>query len=94
MTRAPLAQHEEFQHHFLQWLKKGDSLFWVAGEAGSGKSRLMNFITEHPKTRQTLSQWASHHHLITASFYYWHAGTELQKSQEGLLQSLLYKIFS
>ena len=91
---SPLAQHEEFQHHFLQWLKKGDSLFWVAGKAGSGKSTLMKFITEHPKTRQALSQWASDHHLITASFYFWHAGTELQKSQEGLLQSLLYKIFS
>ena len=89
---SPLSQHGELQHHFLQWLKNGHGLFWVTGKAGSGKSTLMKFITEHPKTGQALSQWASHQHLITASFYFWHAGTALQKSQEGLLRSLLYEI--
>ncbi|KAK0513341.1 hypothetical protein JMJ35_004327 [Cladonia borealis] len=89
----PLSQNGELQHHFLQWLKNGNGFFWVTGKAGSGKSTLMKFITEHPKTRQALSQWASHQHLITASFYFWHAGTALQKSQEGLLRSLLYEIF-
>ena len=89
----PLSQHGELQHHFLQWLKNGNGLFWITGKAGSGKSTLMKFITEHPKTRQALSQWASHQHLITAGFYFWHAGTALQKSQEGLLRSLLYEIF-
>ena len=91
---SPLSQHGELQHRFLQWLKNDNDLFWVTGKAGSGKSTLMKFITEHPKTRQALSEWASHQHLITASFYFWHAGTVLQKSQEGLLQSLLYEIFS
>ena len=91
---STLSQHGELQHHFLQWLETGDGLFWVSGKAGSGKSTLMKFITEHPKTRQALSQWASDQHLITAGFYFWHAGTVLQKSQEGLLQSLLYETFS
>ena len=91
---STLSQHGELQHHFLRWLETGDGLFWVSGKAGSGKSTLMKFITEHPKTRQALSQWASDQHLITASFYFWHAGTGFQKSQEGLLQSLLYEIFS
>ena len=91
---SPISQHGELQHHFLQWLKNGNGIFWITGKAGSGKSTLMKFITEHPKTRQALSQWASHQHLITASFYFWHAGTVLQKSQEGLLQSLLYEILS
>ena len=89
-----LSQHGQLQHHLLQWLKTGGGLFWIGGKAGSGKSTLMKFITEHPKTRQALSQWASDQHLITASFYFWHAGTALQKSQEGLLQSLLYETFS
>ena len=91
---STLSQHGELQHRFLQWLKTGDGLFWVSGKAGSGKSTLMKFITEHPKTREALSQWASDQHLITASFYFWHAGTVIQKSHEGLLQSLLYEIFS
>ena len=89
-----LSQHGELQHHFLQWLKNSNGIFWVTGKAGSGKSTLMKFITEHPKTRQALSQWTSHQHLITAGFYFWHAGTALQKSQEGLLRSLLYEILS
>ena len=87
-----LSQHGDLQHHFLQWLKNGNGIFWVTGKAGSGKSTLMKFITEHPKTRQALSQWTSHQYLITAGFYFWHAGTALQKSQEGLLRSLLYEI--
>lgn len=91
---SSLSQHGELQHHFQQWLKTGDGLFWVTGKAGSGKSTLMKFIAEHPKTRQALLQWASDQHLITASFYFWHAGTVFQKSQEGLLKSLLYEIFS
>ena len=91
---STLSQHGEPQHHFLQWLESGDGLFWVSGKAGSGKSTLMRFITEHLKTRLALSRWASDQQLITAGFYFWHAGTVLQKSQEGLLQSLLYETFS
>ena len=90
---SPLSQHGELQHHFLQWLKNGNGVFWVTGKAGSGKSTLMKYITEHPKTRQALSQWASNQHLITAGFYFWHAGTAMQKSQIGLFRSLLYEIF-
>lgn len=32
--------------------------------------------------------------VVTASFYFWSAGTSMQKSQQGLFQSLLYEIFS
>ena len=91
---STLSQHGEPQHHFLQWLESGDGLFWISGKAGSGKSTLMRFITKHLKTRLALSRWASDQQLITAGFYFWHAGTVLQKSQEGLLQSLLYETFS
>lgn len=32
--------------------------------------------------------------VVMASFYFWSAGTAMQKSQQGLFQSLLYEIFS
>ncbi|KAF2476737.1 uncharacterized protein BDR25DRAFT_339639 [Lindgomyces ingoldianus] len=32
--------------------------------------------------------------VVVASFYFWSAGTSMQKSQQGLFQSLLYEIFS
>ena len=93
-AESPLSQYAEHHHHFFQWLEDGNGLFWISGKAGSGKSTLMKYITEHPKTRRALRRWSSNRQLITASFYFWHAGTTLQKSQEGLLRSLLYEILS
>lgn len=41
-----------------------------------------------------LQQWADEKELVTAVFGFWHAGTELERSQEGLIQSLLHGILS
>ena len=54
----------------------------------------MKFVDGHPSTRCALREWSGDLPLITASFYFWNSGTELQKSQEGLLRSLLYEILS
>lgn len=81
--------------HFGSWLESASShgVFWISGKAGSGKSTLMKFLYEHQKTRDALLTWAgSQEHLAIASHYFWAAGTEKQKSQEGLLRSLLHDI--
>ena len=39
-----------------------------------------------------LVMWAGETSLATASFYFWDAGTAMQKSQQGLLQTLLYEV--
>lgn len=77
---------------FKSWLEKGDGAFWISGKAGSGKSTLMKFIDNSSCTTELLQKWAGPRQLIVASFYFWNTGTEMQKSQEGLLQSILYKI--
>jgi hypothetical protein len=59
---------------------------------GSGKSTLMKYIEDHPTTNQLLQSWSRPSHLVTASFYFWNSGTMMQKSLQGLLQSLLYTI--
>jgi hypothetical protein len=41
-----------------------------------------------------LDEWASPVTLVFASFYFWNPGTSMQKSQLGLLQSLLHTILS
>ncbi|KAL2822236.1 hypothetical protein BDW59DRAFT_149607 [Aspergillus cavernicola] len=77
-----------------EWLLKGDRIYWLSGKAGSGKSTLMKYIDQDDRTTNFLEQWASPLDLVVASFYFWNPGTTMQKSQQGLLQSLLYEIFA
>lgn len=77
----------------LAWLREGKGFFWVSGKPGSGKSTFMKFVADHPSTLSALTRWASPRRTVLASHYFWSAGTPMQKSQQGLLQSLLYDIF-
>src|ERR1700681_2535463 len=53
----------------------------------------MKFICEHEDTATNLENWAKGRQLIVAQFFFWNAGRQaLQKSQEGLLRSILYQI--
>ena len=79
---------------FVDWLAHGNDVFWITGRAGSGKSTLMKFLSHHQETMKVLESWSGQQKLVVASFYFWASGTELQKSQEGLLKSLLYEILS
>lgn len=83
---------EDSASPFKTWLAEGSGAFWVSGKAGSGKSTLMKYINHSPITTNLLRTWARARQLITASFYFWNTGTEMQRSQEGLLQSILYEI--
>lgn len=82
------------QIKFVDFLQGAGNLFWVQGKPGSGKSTLMKFLSSHAETRLHLEQWASgsERKLLLASHFFWYAGTRLQKSQAGLLRSLLYEI--
>src|ERR1700761_6228839 len=79
---------------FEKWLQSANGMFWIAGKAGSGKSTLMKFIHTHSKVASSLLRWAGNSPLLVASHFFWSAGTKLQKSQDGLLRTLLYQIFA
>lgn len=82
-----------FNPKFTEWLERKQGVYWIAGKAGSGKSTLMKFLGDNnPLVLQALKTWSSPRRLITAAHYFWNAGTPEQKSQEGLLRSLLYDI--
>ena len=68
-----------------------DKLYWVTGKAGSGKSTLMKYIARPAKLY--LQSWSKERQLVTASFYFWNSGDEIQTTQEGLLKALLAQIF-
>jgi len=53
---------------------------------------MMKYVIRDARTFSSLHQWSSPLTCLTAAFYSWNAGDELQKSQDSLLQSLLYQI--
>lgn len=81
------------QTPFATWLENTDGIFWINGKAGSGKSTLMKFLSDHDRTAKALQTWSGNDRLILASHFFWITGTPMQKSQQGLLQSLLFHIF-
>jgi hypothetical protein len=80
--------------NFADWLQNGDGLYWLKGKAGSGKSTLMKYIYEDPRTQHLLKVWASSAPLCVSSFFFWNSGTWDQKSQQGLLRALLFQVFN
>lgn len=75
---------------FRDWLRSRRGIFWINGIPASGKSTLMSFLVQHPRTLGLLEQWAGDEVLMPA-FFFWKAGTALQKTIAGLLRSLLYQ---
>ena len=82
------------QVKFKEWLSHGNGIYWIAGKAGSGKSTLMKYLVSEPRTESILQTWAGNEALVVAKFFFWNAGNDMQKSQEGLLQSLLHEVLS
>lgn len=76
---------------FKNWLRDDGGIFWVNGKAGSGKSTLMKFLAKDERTRHLLLDSPSTS-LVIVDFYFWYVGSKLQKSEEGLLRSILYQI--
>ncbi|KAK8139442.1 hypothetical protein PG984_002822 [Apiospora sp. TS-2023a] len=79
-------------HNFVAWLRSGHGIYWLNGKLGSGKSTLMKYIYEHGKTRDELKTWSQGRPVEISGFFFWNSGDEDQKSQSGLLRSLLLQL--
>ena len=77
--------------NFVGWLRESGGIYWINGKAGSGKSTLMNFICRDERTRTYLHQ-SRLEETIILTFFFWNAGSVLQKSSSGLLRSLLHQL--
>jgi hypothetical protein len=77
---------------FAEWLQGENGIFWIYGKPGCGKSTLMKFILGSKETTQKLQVWSGSKKLVIGKYFFWIAGSMLQKSQEGLLRSLLFEI--
>lgn len=77
----------------FDWLSSDRGLYWIRGKPGSGKSTLMKHIARSQKIECALKSWAGRSKLVIAHYYFWHAGSPMQRSQAGLLRSLLYEVY-
>jgi hypothetical protein len=76
-----------------RWLRGPQSLYWVSGKAGSGKSTLMKWLFHQDRTRACLQTWAGKKKLFVSRYYFWLASKDqAQKSLSGLLRSILYDL--
>lgn len=53
----------------------------------------MKYLTQCSETKQCLEAWAKPDRVALPSYYFWIAGAHMQKSQQGLLQQLLFELF-
>ncbi|KLU84999.1 hypothetical protein MAPG_04033 [Magnaporthiopsis poae ATCC 64411] len=79
---------------FKAWLQSSDneSPFWITGKPASGKTTVMKYICTNPKVRASLRLWAGDLDLLTCSVYFWNPGSSGQKSQAGLLRTILHQL--
>ncbi|KAI6863252.1 hypothetical protein KC323_g5135 [Hortaea werneckii] len=78
--------------HLLSFLSTEHGLFWIRGRPASGKSTLMKFLTDTHRTDDVMKVWATDHDITIASHYFWTPGSTIQKSQQGMLQSLAHQV--
>ncbi|KAF4965598.1 hypothetical protein FSARC_6620 [Fusarium sarcochroum] len=76
------------------WLQNDSSIYWISGKAGSGKSTLMKYLLGHSRTLELLNEQTCELNIISANFFFYALGRPEQKSQSGLLRSLLHQLLS
>jgi hypothetical protein len=52
----------------------------------------MKYLFDERKTQELLNVWSNGLPIVKAGFFFWYAGTEMQKSHNGLLRSILWQI--
>jgi hypothetical protein len=77
---------------FRQWLREAPSMYWISGKAGSGKSTLMAHVIQDSRAQELLKTWGKGYELQILSFFFWRGGNTHQKSVQGLLRTLLYRL--
>ncbi|KAK8098705.1 uncharacterized protein PG998_011946 [Apiospora kogelbergensis] len=76
------------------WLSsKSESIFWISGKAGSGKSTLMKYLHENTISGQKLGHSFLDDAIVASFFFYKEDNrcSELQMSREGMVRSILHQ---
>ncbi|KAH7130987.1 hypothetical protein EDB81DRAFT_950406 [Dactylonectria macrodidyma] len=80
---------------FPAWLEGHcDKPYWITGKPGSGKSTTMKYILQSEELKTHLNYWTKGIPLVIGSFYAWNSGSDLQKSREGLMRTILHQVLA
>ncbi|KAK3984467.1 hypothetical protein QBC44DRAFT_388270, partial [Cladorrhinum sp. PSN332] len=79
---------------FASWLRGAhEQTFWISGKAGSGKSTLMMSLYNDVNLQEHLKVWSEGQEVLLCGFFATELGRDpLQKSREGMLRSVLYRL--
>jgi nucleoside-triphosphatase THEP1 len=77
----------------LDWLgsTSGQNLFWITGKPGCGKTILTKHLFRNAQIFDYLEAWSGASPGITAAYFFWNSGSEVQNSAVGLFRSILYE---
>ncbi len=76
---------------FRAWVEADGGMLWIKGKPGSGKSVLMKVLYKDLHTAEALDSFTDGPY-VRVGFFFWHGGTPLQHSREGLLRSILVNV--
>lgn len=81
---------------FKSWLCSEDSLFWIAGKAGSGKSTIMKRLADDEQLLHELQSLerlsGEFRDVVIAACFLDYKGNALAKSAEGMLRAILRQV--
>lgn len=75
---------------FSDWLRSDETIYWISGKPGSGKTTLIKHILNHHLTRSCLDVWKPDAAII--SHFFWRPGSIMQQNIRGMLSSLIYQL--
>ncbi|PVH93021.1 hypothetical protein DM02DRAFT_697748 [Periconia macrospinosa] len=77
---------------FSDWLRSTETVYWISGKPGSGKTTVVKYLLSQSQTQDYLSLWKAD--PIVISHFFWRPGTTMQQSIKGLFCSLLHQLLS
>lgn len=81
------APDTEMWDSFPDWLRSQRQVYWISGQAGSGKSTLVKFLQESRETAKLIPNGA-----LIISHYFWKPGTHTQRGLKGLYCTLIHQL--
>jgi hypothetical protein len=83
---------EKGNSSLAEWLSSKNTMFWIQGQPGSGKSTLMNYLKDHEQTLAYLGKGHTLPWTLLRFFSEFRARKGISNDLEGFLKSLLFQI--